>query len=161
MKLMLRDNGFCLKHTLVSGWGNWGSNPPLPAFITLPGKCHPREENKEQPLLTEPYMYLNKEVVIYVFFLFFFFRAAHAVYGSTQARGRIGAPGASLHHSHSNTRSKTAAHGKARSLTHWVVPGIKPMSSWILVGFLTAEPQWEFQMWFYLILTISLWGRYH
>ena len=72
MKLMLRDNGFCLKHTLVSGWGNWGSNPPLPAFITLPGKCHPREENKEQPLLTEPYMYLNKEVVIYVFFLFFF-----------------------------------------------------------------------------------------
>ena len=31
------------------------------------------------------------------------------------------------------------AHGKARSFTHWARPGIE--SSWILVGFITAEPQ--------------------
>ena len=38
-----------------------------------------------------------------------------------------------LHHSSGNTRS----------LTHWAGPGIKPTSSWILVGFITTEPQWE------------------
>ena len=37
----------------------------------------------------------------------------------------------------------TTAHGNARSLTHWVRPGIKPTSSCILVGFITVEPLWE------------------
>ena len=37
---------------------------------------------------------------------FFLFRAAPMAYGSSQARGRIGAAAAGLHHSHSNTRSK-------------------------------------------------------
>ena len=37
----------------------------------------------------------------------------------------------------------TTAHGNAGSLTHWVRPGIKPKSSWILVRFATAEPWWE------------------
>ena len=37
----------------------------------------------------------------------------------------------------------TTADGNARSLTHWAGPGIELSSSWILVGFLTAEPQWE------------------
>ena len=35
----------------------------------------------------------------------------------------------------------TPAH--AISLTHGAGPGIKPVSSWILVGFVTTEPQWE------------------
>ena len=39
-------------------------------------------------------------------FWFWFFTAAPGAYGSSQARGRIGAAPASLHHSHSNTRSK-------------------------------------------------------
>ena len=33
-----------------------------------------------------------------------------------------------------------SAHGNARSLTQWVRLGIEPMSSWILVGFVTTEP---------------------
>ena len=37
----------------------------------------------------------------------------------------------------------TTAHGNAGSLTHWVRPGIEPASSRVLVGFVTAEPQWE------------------
>ena len=37
----------------------------------------------------------------------------------------------------------TSVHGNTRSLTHWARPGIKFMSSWILVSFLTAEPWWE------------------
>ena len=38
-----------------------------------------------------------------------------------------------LHHSSCN----------AGSLTHWAGPGIGPKSSWILVGFITSEPQQE------------------
>ena len=34
------------------------------------------------------------------------------------------------------------AHGNDRSLTHWVRPGIQPVSSWILVRFVTAKP-WQ------------------
>ena len=46
-----------------------------------------------------------------IFFFFFFFsfcllRATPVAYGSSQARGGIGAVAASLHHSHSNAGSK-------------------------------------------------------
>ena len=37
----------------------------------------------------------------------------------------------------------TAARGDGRSLTHRARPGIKPTSSWILVGFVSTEAQWE------------------
>ena len=37
----------------------------------------------------------------------------------------------------------TTAHCNAGFLTQWVRPGIKPKSSWILVGFISAEPPWE------------------
>ena len=36
----------------------------------------------------------------------------------------------------------TAAHSNARSLTSWTRPGIEPVSSWILVRFITTEP-WQ------------------
>ena len=36
----------------------------------------------------------------------------------------------------------TTAYNNTRSLTHWVSPGIEPVSSWILVGFITTEP-WQ------------------
>ena len=62
-------------------------------------------------------------------FFFFFFMAAPAACASSQARGWIGAVAAGLCLCHS--------HRKARSLTHWVRPGIKPTSSRTLVGFLT------------------------
>ena len=56
---------------------------------------------------------------------FLLFIAVLAAFGSSQARRRIRATAAGLHHSHSN----------AGSLTHWGRSGIEPMSSWILVGF--------------------------
>ena len=37
----------------------------------------------------------------------------------------------------------TTAHGKADSLTHWARPRIEPATSWFLVGFISAVPQWE------------------
>ena len=41
-----------------------------------------------------------------IFFFFFFFRATHASRVGSQARGRIRATAACLHHSHSNARPK-------------------------------------------------------
>ena len=71
---------------------------------------------------------------------FFFLRATPTAYGSSQARGRIGAASVTY----------TTAWGNSRSLTHWEGPGIKPASSWILVGFVSIEPQWEFPVIFFL-----------
>ena len=77
---------------------------------------------------------------IHLFFL------APMAYGSSQARG--------LNQSCSHwptpqpqqlgiwavPTTYTIAHSNARSLTHWTRPGIKTTSSWILFGFVTAEP---------------------
>ena len=73
------------------------------------------------------------------------FRAAPAAYASSQARGLSGAAAASLYHSHSNARSVTytTAHGNAGFLAHCSGSEIEPVSSWILVQFVSAEPQWE------------------
>ena len=40
----------------------------------------------------------------------------------------------------SGPRCYTTAHGNVRSLTHSARPGIKPVSSWILVRFTSTEP---------------------
>jgi len=61
-------------------------------------------------------------------YLFIFFLRPHLQHVEVPgARGHTGAAAVSLHHSHSN----------ARSPTHWARPGIEPLSSWILVRFLT------------------------
>ena len=78
------------------------------------------------------------------------FRATHAAHGGAHVRGRFEAVAAGLHHSHSNSGSSSAActtaHGNVGSITHWVRPGIKPASSWMLVRFISAEPRWELQV---------------
>ena len=40
----------------------------------------------------------------------------------------------------------TATHGNAGFLTHWAGPGIEPVSSWMLVRFISTEPRWEFPL---------------
>ena len=88
-----------------------------------------------------------------VFYLFIFLSFVFEAYGSSQARGWIRSTAAGLRHIHCQCQNKTvsanypAAHSNTRSLTHWAGPGIKPMFSWILVGFVTAEPQGELQVW--------------
>ena len=76
------------------------------------------------------------------FFFFPLFRAATAAYEISQARGLIRAPAAGLHHSHNNTRYKPRL---------WPTPqlpvsqarGFEHTSSWLLVRFITTEPQQE------------------
>ena len=82
----------------------------------------------------------------FYFFGLLSFRVAPVAYGGSQARGWTGAVVTSLRHSHSNAGSELClrpapvAHGNSASLTHRVRPGIKPTSSWMLVGSLTTEP---------------------
>ena len=83
--------------------------------------CHSGHTYTINRYYTKEFQLLNFVFV----FDFFLFRAAPEEYGSSQVRGWIGVAAAGLHHSHSH----------AKSLTHWVRPGIEPASSWILVGY--------------------------
>ena len=87
----------------------------------------------------------------YFNFNFFFFGAAPTAYGSSQARDRIGAIAAGLHHSHSHShaRSKPCLQ-PIPQLTATQDPqptelgqGSNPTSSWIPVGFISTEPKRE------------------
>ena len=91
------------------------------------------------------HLFLSLFFFFFLFFSLFFSRPAPMAFGSSQARGQIGAvaTGPCPHHIPALSATYTTAHGNARTLTHWVRPGIKPMSSWTLVGFVTSELQWE------------------
>ena len=61
------------------------------------------EEREIRGLL--PGFGLNKQYILFIFiFIFLLLKAIPAVYGSSQARGKIRAAAAGLHHSHSNAR---------------------------------------------------------
>ena len=70
-------------------------------------------------------------------------------YGSSQARGWIGATALSYatkpqqHGIWAVSVTYTTAQSHTGFLTHWARLGIKPGSSWILVRFIPDEPPWE------------------
>ena len=66
------------------------------------------------------------------------FRAAPLACESFQASGQIGATNAGLHHRHLHHSSQ-----QHRSQATELDQGIKPKTSWILVRFISAAPQWE------------------
>ena len=78
-------------------------------------------------------------------FLLLLFRAAPVAYGSSQPRGWIRAAAATLLHSNNNMGSEPhlwpTLQFTATLDPTWARPGIQPTSSWILVGFITIEPQ--------------------
>ena len=95
--------------------------------------------------------------VIYLFFVFCLFRAISTAYGSSQARGPTNqsysywpTPHPQQHRIPGMSVTHTTAHGHARSLTHWASLGIKPTTSWLLVGFFSTEPRQE--LWDNLLL---------
>ena len=55
----------------------------------------------------------------------------------------------------------TKAHSNARSLTHWLRPGIEPTSLWILVRFVSTEPQWDLQFVEFLMTVILVCVRWY
>ena len=87
---------------------------------------------------------------LFIFYSYFLlFRAAPVAYGSSQAKGLIGAvaawymPQPQPHEIWASSATYTTAHSNARSLTHGARPGIEPETSWFLVGFLSPAPQWD------------------
>ena len=70
---------------------------------------------------------------------FFFFRGHTCACGSSQARGGIRAAAAGLHHSQilDSSVAYTTVHSNAGSFNSLT----KAMSSWILVGTVTPQPQ--------------------
>ena len=89
----------------------------------------------------------SKFVFDFFFFLFAFLGHTHDI-GSSQARGKMEAAATSLRHSPQQHRFRaafatyTTANSNDSSITHWARPRIKPMSSWMPVVFVTAEP-WQ------------------
>ena len=81
--------------------------------------------------------------IFYNFLFFFFFRAAPTAYGSSQGSNRRYScqprPQPRQHRiwATSTSVTYTTGHSNAGSLRHWSRPGIKPTSSWILIGILT------------------------
>ena len=90
----------------------------------------------------------------FFFFFFIHFRAASVAHGGSQARWWIGAIAAGLHHRHSNTRSELHLQPTPQlntwSLIHRARPGIEPTFPWMLVRFVSTEPQWELPYFLFL-----------
>ena len=110
----------------------------------------------------------QNDVPLPVWFFFFFFllfllsRGATAAYGSSQARGSNQSyscrptPQQQQPRIQATSATYTTAHGNARSLTHWVRPGIEPTTSWFSVGFVSAMPRWELPIASLYYISISL-----
>ena len=101
---------------------------------------------------------VNGQVLRFFLFVFVFllFRAAPEAYGSSQAKGQIGAtscwptPQPQQLWIQAKSVTYTTAHSNTGTLTHWAKPRIKPTSLWLLAGFISTEPQWElpgFNIW--------------
>ena len=82
-------------------------------------------------------------------FFFFFFLGLHPLLMEVpKARGCIGyrcwpTPQLQQLEIWDMSVTYTTAHCNAGCFTHWERPGMEPASSWILVGFITTEPQQE------------------
>ena len=91
--------------------------------------------------------------------LFCLFRATPTAYGGSQASGPVGAVASGLHHSHRTWDLSCVCDLQlmARSLTLWARLGIKPVSSWIPVGFVS---RWAMKgtlwVWNLLVVFISI-----
>ena len=106
-------------------------------------------------------IYSGSLLALFYLFIYLIFRAAPAAYGSSQARGWIGAtagamPQSQQHRIWAESVTYTTAHSNARSLTHWVRPGIEPSTSWFLVSFVSAVPWRELLYHTFFIRTFKL-----
>ena len=79
------------------------------------------------------------------FFLFFFWpHPRHMEVSRLEVESELQFPAyATTIRIQATSATHTTAQGNAITLTHWAGSRIKPASSWIPVGFITAEPQWE------------------
>ena len=76
-------------------------------------------------------------------FSFFVFLGLHPQHMEVPRLGVQSEPQPQQHQIQAMSVTCAIAHGNAGSLTHWVRPGFKPASSWILVRFVFPVPQQE------------------
>ena len=92
---------------------------------------------------------ITTSLSLFFFLSFCLFRATPPAYGGSQARGLNQScslqptPQSQQRRIWAASVTYTTAHSNTGSLTHGARPGMEPLSSWILVRFITAEPQWE------------------
>ena len=102
--------------------------------------------------------------ILFYFILFLFvcfFRSAPTAYGGSQANqscSRWPTPQPQLCQIWAASLTYATARGNARSLTHWVRPGIEPATLWFLVGFVFAAPQQELLVLFFLRASLAAYG---
>ena len=130
-------------------WRIWGSEKP--SNLSQASQCLVAEQNfstwacMPDPIGWSPMKDILFYFNIYIYF-FLLFRAAPVAYESSQASGLIGAnscrptPQAQGLGIRATSATYTTAQGNTRLLTHWTRPGIEPVTSWFLVGFVSTAP---------------------
>ena len=109
----------------------------------------PRAFRKERPSLMSWVHCISYRLLSNSRLLKIWVGAVFAAYGSSWARGWIRAVAAGLPHNHSNTRSELHLRPTLQltampdPLTHRARPGMEPVTSWMLVVLVSAEPQQE------------------
>ena len=91
---------------------------------------------------------------MYVYIYFVFLGLHLAAYGGSQARGPIGTVAAGLGTISTASATYNTAHGKTLSITHWVRPGIEPVSSQILLRLISADPWRELRIYIFCLYSI-------
>ena len=76
---------------------------------------------------------VKPSIFFFFFFVFCLFRAAPAVYGNSQARGRIGAIAAGLHHSHSNLGYEQCLWPTPQLMQCWILNPVSKARDWTCV----------------------------
>ena len=110
----------------------------------LKKKKKKREIGKGRPRVEIVYIYFHLKKKSF----FCLFRATPVAYGGSQARGSNWSyscwptPQPQQRHIWATSVTYTIAHSNAGFQTYWVRPGIKPVSSWMLVRFVSTKP-WQ------------------
>ena len=97
--------------------------------------------------MTQKHRHLGKKrghlLLLPLFSFLFLFLFFFAFYGCTLSTWKFPSQGSNRSYScqiQAASTTYTTAHGNARSLTHWAGLRMGSASSWILVGFISAEP---------------------
>ena len=130
------------------------------ALKSFPKRTHRIEKGVASPLNsnTAHNRALRNSFKIHSFLFLFCFLGPHLQHmeaprqGSNQSCSRRPMPQPQQHRIQASSVTYTTAQGNAKSLTHWARPRIRPMSSWMLVKFISTAPHQElhnsfFQKW--------------